>query len=595
MKNLLTIIILSLSLNIFAQEPIQQALTLYQKQKYEAAAPIFLKLYKQRKNKFYFNYYIDCLIKTQKYDQALKFVNRQARRHRYDLTYLVDKAYILKLIGKTSEAQKLNNQILKKLPPQTNEIRQIANEYIRFKDYDNAEAVLNKGIKITGYQFFNLRYILYAISGQNEKMVEVLLSWLGSEPSQFSNIQRILYSYLNRDVNNEFADLLQKKLLIRIQNTHLPVYYRLYIWLLTEKKQYNMAVIQAIAYDRRTNGFGSIVYETGMKALDENQLSAAQQAFQYIIQKGPRSPYYNKARTALLNVMYNKVINGEIYSTEQIKKLEQQYITILNDLPLNNETVEIYRQLAHLEAFYLNNDAQALAYINKALKYKLLTPQQKGKLLLEKGKILIKQHKFYLAILIFGQVQDINPLNEIGSQASFYQALTYFFIDNFKWAKTQFDALKGQTEKLTANDAIDYSDIIKQALEDSSKLKILRLYSIAKLYEFTNQNDSAITYLDSVISFSTYLADRALLDKYKIHLSTGAYTEAAEDLEQLTSNFTNSLYADKATYLLGLLYENKLNQPTKAEGYFKKVLFDYRNSIYVPLARKEYSKLIQNK
>ncbi len=591
MKNILTIIILSISLSIFAQEPIQQALTLYQQKKYESAAPIFLKLYKQRKNKFYFNYYLDCLIKTQQYDKALKFVTRQARRHRYDLTYLVDKAYVLQLTGKNSQAQKINQQILKNLPAHPNEIRQIANEYIRFKDYDNAEAVLNKGIKITGYQFFNLRYILYAISGQNDKMLNVLLAWLGSQPSQFSYIQRILYNYLNHDVNNELSDLLQKKLIVRIQKTHLPVYYRMYIWLLTEKKQYDLAVLQAIAYDRRTNGFGSIVYETGMKALDENQLSAAQQAFQYIIQKGQSTPYYNKARTALLKVMYNKVINGEIFSFDQIKKLEQQYISILKSLPLNKETVEIYRQLAHLEAFYLNNDTLALRYIDKALNFNLLTPQQKGKLLIEKGKILVKQHKFYQAILIFGQAQDINPLNEIGSQASFYQALTYFFLDNFKWAKTQFDALKGETEKLVANDAIDYSDIIKPGLEDSSKLQILRLYSKAKLYEFTKQNDSALSYFDSVVSYATYLADRALLDKYKIHLSTGAYSKAAKDLEQLIDNFSNSLYADKATYLLGLLYKNKLNNTDKAKEYFKKVLFDYRNSIYVPLARREYAKL----
>ena len=594
MKNLLTIIILSFSLTIFAQQPIQLALTLYQNKKYEAAAPIFLKLYKKQRNKFYFNYYLDCLIKTQQYDKAKKLVNREARKHKHDLTYLVDKAYVLKILGKTSDAQKINRKVLQSLPSQPNVIRQVVNEYLRFKEYDNAEAILNKGIKTTGNQFFNLRYILYAISGQTDKMTDVLLAWLGSQPSQFSFIQKTFSNYLNNDVNNEFADMLQKKLLLRIQKTHLPVYYRMYIWLLTEKKQYNLAVIQAIAYDRRINGFGSIVYETAMKALDENQLTAAQQAFQYIIKKGPNSPYYNKARTALLKVMYNKVITGKIYSLEQIKKLEQQYISIINDLPLTNETIDIYAQLAHLEAFYLNNDSQALSYVDKALNYDLISPQLKGKLLIEKAKILVKEHKFYQAILILGQAQDENALNEIGSLASFYQALTYFFLNNFKWAKAQFDILKGQTEKLTANDAIYYSDLIKPAIEDSTKLPILKLYSKALFYEFTHQNDSALVYLDSVINFATYLADIALLDKYKIHIATGNYSLAATDLKQLVNNFTNSLYIDKATYLLGSLYEQNLNQPNKAKEYFKKILFDYRNSIYVPLAREQYNKLIRS-
>lgn len=593
MKNLLTIIILSFSLTIFAQDKLQLAISYYNQNQYEKAATIFKKLYQKRKTKFYFDYYLSCLIKTGQFNKALREVDRQIKKQPYELSFLVDKAEILKLTGDEQQANKIIKTILKRLPAEPNTIKQIANYFLKYKDYSATEKVLDKGTKLTGREFFQTKFTLYAVQRNYDKLFDVLLSWLGSKPQQFNNIQKIFYSYLKHDINDELSDLLFKKLMLRIQKTHLPVYYRLLIWYLIQKQQFDLALIQAIAYNRRIHGFGSEIYNVGIKALESDSLNTATKAFNYLIKQGVRNPYYFKAQAGLTRVMFKQITQNK-YSIDHKKllDLEKQYKQIINQSYLpEKDKINLIEQLADLQAFYLNKPDSAYNLLQKYLDNTYLDNKAKGQLLIEQGKILLKQHKFYSAILKFAKAADLNSNNELSDKATFMQAMTYFFLGNFKWAKTQLDILKGQTDKLYSNDAILYSEIIQQALDDSTKLPILRDFAKAQYYEFILQPDSAIALLDSIIKNAYFLADFALIEKYKIHYNSGQYNLAAKDLQQLINNFTSSLIIDKATYLLGLLYEDKLHNPEKAKEYYKKILFNYRGSIYTSPARLHYRRL----
>ncbi len=595
MKNLLTIIILSFSLTIFAQDKVQLAFTYYNQKQYEKAAVLFKRLYRERKTKFYFDYYINCLLKTSQYDKALKEIDRQIKKHPYDLSFLSDKAEILKLTGNEQEANRIIKTIIKKLPAEQNTIIQIANNFLRYRDYSAAEKVLDKGEKLTGRHFYQLRYTIYALQRNYDKLLDVLLSWLGSQPQQFKHIQKILHPYLRNDVGGEFSNLLFKKLVIRIQKTHIPVYYRLLIWYLMQKQQFDLALIQAIAYNHRIHGFGSEIYNVGIKALESDSLETATKAFNYIIKQGPENPYYFKAQTGLTRVMFRQITkNKYAIDKQKLIELENQYKQILQQqsyIP-EKDKITLIQQLADLQAFYLDKPGSAYNLLEQYLNNENLDNKLKGQLLIEQGKILLKQHKFYAAILKFAKAADLNADNELGDKATFMQAMTYFYLGNFQWAKTQLDILKGQTDKLYANDAILYSEIIQQALDDSTKLPILRNFAKAQYYQFILKPDSALTLLDSIVQSAYFLTDFALLEKYKIHYNLGQYQQAAEDLLQLINNFTSSLLIDKATYLLARLYETKLHDPQKAIEYYKKILFDYRGSIYTDPARIHYRRLI---
>ncbi len=592
MKTFLTVILITVSFSLFAQDQLQLAMNYYNDGEYQKAAVLFKKLYNKRKSKFYFDYYVNCLVNEKDYNTALSEINKQIRRNPGDLTFLVNKIQVLALQGKNDQAEKTFEQLLKKLPANAAIIKQLAYEFIKIKDYDHALKLLDKGKKITGQQFFNEYYVIYASQRNYDKMTDVLLDWVAADSRQYAKVQRIFMSYMNSDVNDEFSGLLFKKLIARLQQKPLPAYYRLIIWYFTEKKMFDMAITQAIAYDKRMHGLGAKVYEVGMVALDNDSLDAAQKAFEYISGKGRTNPYYFKAKQALLNVLYGKVTAGKISTMEQIQDLEQKYVSAIDEMGLNSETAGLLAQLAHLEAFYLNKEDKALEYLDQALSLPSLSPQVQGQLLIEKALVYLRQNKPYAALLLLARAYDKNKDNPTGDKAKFLQAQIYYFLGQIQWAKSQFDILKGATDKLTSNDAILYSFIIQQASDDSTNMEVLRTFAKAQYYAFVNKPDSAFILFDSIVNNSYFLADRALYEEYKIHYSRHEYEKAARDLEKLVSSFSSSLLIDRAIYLLGLLYEEKLNDPQKAAEYFRQILFDYKGSIYTGPAREHYRKIV---
>jgi hypothetical protein len=68
------------------------------------------------------------------------------------------------------------------------------------------------------------------------------------------------------------------------------------------------------------------------------------------------------------------------------------------------------------------------------------------------------------ASLLYSQVEKEFKYEAIGHEAKFKNAKLSFYAGDFKWAKTQCDVLKGATTKLIANDALDLSLIITDAI-----------------------------------------------------------------------------------------------------------------------------------
>jgi hypothetical protein len=48
------------------------------------------------------------------------------------------------------------------------------------------------------------------------------------------------------------------------------------------------------------------------------------------------------------------------------------------------------------------------------------------------------------------------------------------------------------------------------------------------------------------------------------------------------------ILADDAVFLLGEIYEIHLNDPEKAAEFYKKILFDFRGSLFTEESRKRY-------
>ena len=69
------------------------------------------------------------------------------------------------------------------------------------------------------------------------------------------------------------------------------------------------------------------------------------------------------------------------------------------------------------------------------------------------------------------------------------------------------------------------------------------------------------------------------------------YEKAALNLMDLLADYSDDILADNALFLLGELYQKRLNDIEKAKECYKKILFDHSGSLFVVEARKRFRKL----
>jgi tetratricopeptide (TPR) repeat protein len=105
--------------------------------------------------------------------------------------------------------------------------------------------------------------------------------------------------------------------------------------------------------------------------------------------------------------------------------------------------------------------------------------------------------------------------------------------------------------------------------------------------------DEAFVLFDSIIKKFPYhsLGDEILLKKSKAMQLQGKWTEAVSYLEELLKYNSEDILADDALFQLGDIYENQLNDKEKAAEFYKRILFDYKGSLYGVEARKRFRAL----
>jgi tetratricopeptide (TPR) repeat protein len=191
---------------------------------------------------------------------------------------------------------------------------------------------------------------------------------------------------------------------------------------------------------------------------------------------------------------------------------------------------------------------------------------------------------------LYSQVEKDFKYEVVGQNAKFKNAKLSYYASDFKWAKTQCDVLKGSTSKTIANDALDLSLIITDAIGIDTNEVPLQMFAAADLLILQHQYQSALLKLDSINSlFSEHtLGDDIYFKKAEIYKSTNRFAEAAKMYANIVEFFPNELYGDDALYKQAELYDMQLQNKEKAKQLYKDVLDLYPGSIYVVDARKKY-------
>jgi TolA-binding protein len=402
-------------------------------------------------------------------------------------------------------------------------------------------------------------------------------------PMVKSNLSR---TYDSAEDYETLRNLLLKKIQKDPQNT---VLIDLLAWQYIQQKQFDLALIQYIALDRRTQGNGGKVFSLA-NILEENKaFETAQKAYQYLIDKGSQTPYYISARVALLKNKTRQLDeNGN--TKEDITALVNGYQSLLTEYGSNVQTIFAIRELAQIKAYYQNDLAAAEELLEGILNFPSINPQTLAAVKLDLANIYILNNERWEAALLYGQIEKSLSNEPIAQEAKFKNAKLSFYNGDFTWAKAQLDVLKASTSQLIANDALDLSLLLQDNLAFDTTGNALKVYAKADLYKFTNQTEKALVLLDSIaILFpQTDLLDDVTMMKAEIYLQKKNYPKAAETFKNLISQFPGSIWIDDAYFKLATLEEKYLNDKENAQKHYQELMQNYAGSLYVIEARKRF-------
>lgn len=564
---------------------------------YDKAADQYEKLFDKTPNKYYYNFLLNCYLQLKDFKKSEKLVNRQIKRYPNEPGYLVDLGFIYDKGGDADKAKKYWDNLVKvNKTTNQNYYVDLANAFINREQVPFALATLKQGREnLKGFYGFNLELAtLYKAQNNTADMFKEYLDYLRDNPDKRADVQTEMLDVLADDADGSKGKQLKGLLLAEI--TKQPdkiVYPEMLIWLHMQLKEFDAAIVQAKALDKRFREDGFRLMELGDVCATNDNYDAAARAYQYVVDKGSTSPNYIQARLNMLDVQYKKITNTYSYTPADLTQLETNYKTALTELGKNNGTLDLMLNLAHLQAFYLNKTDTAATLLEEALKIPTFRDKTTAQCKLELGDIRLLQGDIWEASLLYSQVEKAYKNEPIGQEAKFRNSRLYYYKGDFQWAKAQLDVLKAATAKFISNDAMDLSLFISSNIGSDSLTTPLEMFSRADLLYFQNRFDDSQKVLDSItyVFPDNDLADDIIYRKANIAYRTGNFAKAADYYNEVVTKYAEELLGDDSLFKLASIYQFNLGDNTKAMDAYQKLMTDFPGSVYVVEARKRFRTL----
>jgi tetratricopeptide (TPR) repeat protein len=574
----------------------QLANQFYQNKEFDKALTYYENLFNKKSPLTYYTPYLNCLLETKDFKKAEKVVKKQIKQNPENFSFMVDLGVVYSRSEDPDKAKSAWDQTIKAIKSDE-QVFSAANAFIGIHQYDFAITAYLKGRKISQNNYpysFELAEV-YNIKGDKLAMIGEYLDVLETNDSYIQTVQNALQtSFNNNEANPQQNELLKTELLKRIQQSpDRTILSELLIWMQIQLKDWEGAFVQAKALDKRKKEEGARVMSLAQLFVQNESYDIAARAYQYVLAKGKNNYFYADARKELLNASYLKITSRSTYTDPELAELEKNYQATILELGKTADNIVLLKNLAHLQAFYLHKPTEAIALLEEAIELPQVEPHIKATCKLELGDILLVTNDIWEASLRYSQVEKEFKHDAIGQEAKFRNAKISYYTGDFKWAQSQLDVLKGATSKLIANDAMDLSLLISDALAIDTNIAPLLIFSRADLLAFQNKDAEALITLDSINTLfpNHALSDDILYRKAALELKHGKYTEAATFYENILNNYGNDILADDALFKLADLNEYQFKNIDKAKELYQQLLEKYPGSLYVVEARKRFRKL----
>ena len=574
----------------------QLARNFFNNKEYDKAADLYQQLYINYRYYHYFSQYIECLIFLDKFEEAEKdlrsFIKNDNTTNKWRSSVIL--AYVLFRNNEKDKSDKVLKKLINELPADKSVFIQIAN-VMNAKDFNEFAIMLydrGAGISSMNCKFYMEKAQAYLSMTDFEKATENYLLHLEEDPSDYDVVKSRMSYMLRYNIDDSVIDDIRFALLKKAQeNRDSEVFAELLVWFALQMKDYDIALDQEIALDRRLGDREFDIIYLAKISRDNEQYDIAIKAYDYLVKKSQEGAYYEEAIVGMIQVQYQKMnMSKSDNAMESYSNLEKRIEKECLGLGISDKTIPILIIRADILAFRLNEMDKAIDVLNEALLLNL-SRLNKAKLKMELADIYLFKEEVWEATLLYSQVDKSMKEEPIGHEARFKNAQLRYYIGEFDWALAVLNILKSATSKLIANDAMTLSLTITDNLEYDT-IALQRLAK-ADFYIYQKRYDIANKILDSVNVYNPNEVSMPYLLMRKAHIAmeNNDYVMADSLYKRVYQGYADSYMADDALMKDAILLERFLDDKEGAMECYAKLIDEYSASVYVAQARNAYRRI----
>lgn len=572
---------------------------------FERAKQIYEEIYKQMPaNHQFFDALNRVYTQLKEYDNSIKIIKDRLKLNNADVNLhgMLGKTYYLK--GDEQKAFDVWDNVLKKYPDNPVHFRTIANYAIERRAFDKAVEYLNKGKSASNDQrlfSYDLANI-YSITMRFKEAAREYCSILQSEPNQYQMVESRILSYINKpdalaatiEVIKEYekTDAIGFKFLLS----------RLYM----EQNELEKAFLLYREIDNRQNNQGSDLYNFATFVYKEKHFELAARVYNEVIKRYPNSPFVSSSKLGYAKTLEEALQKESNHdnswkpfyivaplNSKSIENVVSAYYELIQMYPRSEVATEALFRIGKMYFYKMDDLSAAENYFKKIInefplsKFIFDAYEELAKIYIIKDDLLSAEENLL-------KISESNWADEEKKNLAQYRlAKVDFYQGELNSAKNHLAPILNNLKDNIANDAIELSLMLNTAMNDSAglvlfakgeKLAAQRKFNEAsEIYRLVSQNGKGF-----VLSHLGKLREAEML------LAGDNYNETVELLNEISSENSQNIYADKAVYLLGRIYRFGLKDDVIAVEMYEKLLAKFPNSLYLDEAREEIIR-IRNK
>lgn len=565
---------------------------------YEKALPAVKSLYQSAPfDKGVYQDYLEVLMQLKQYDSADALVHYMMQIRRGDPAMLVDLGQVALTAGHKKAASKYFEQAVSQLPQNTFGIKSLAEA---FQDIQQDEFAIKTYLKAredqqNPYAFATELALLYQKTGDHQAAINALLDKAMTQVNILDDLHESLTQVAANDKNGlkNIRKSLNERLKAQPEN---PVWQALLSWTFTLDGDYSGALKNLITLDQQFKEQGRRLLGFAQKATEAEQFDIAQNAYQYILDKGKTGPYYQQAFAGLISNGYQRLKQQFPPNAKDVGNLLSQFKSFFEDYP-NQKTTDIWQLYALVEAQYNHQPDTAIALLQEVIRNPRADQTFVGRCKLDLGDDYLLAGQIWNATLIYSQVNKAFEQDELGELARYKNAKWAYYKGDFSLAQEQLSVLKASTSKLIANDALYLSVLITENTPSDSNLVPLKRFAAADLLLFKHDVQAADKLLDSIATAwpESPLQDDIAMLRAKTAEASGDWNLAEKFYITVVEHYGDDVLGDDAAWQLAELLRTKLKDNEAALKYYKLLIVQYPGSTFVQSAREWYRKLDKGK